>query len=649
MAVATISSTVLRLPAAALGPENPLPAFRSLQSLPAISGSLGIPEDMARRIGWGRLESPLPYASQEDYELGRRLIDVPAITLANDRVAAVVLPQFGGRIWSLRQLATGRELVYRNPVLSWANLGLTNAWFAGGVEWNLGSTGHSATTSRPLHAAAVETAAGPVLRLWEWERTRDLVFSVDLWLPSATEFLYASVRVRNPDPWVKPLYWWTNVAVPEVEGLRVLAPASRAWRNTYEDALVSVAMPQPVPTGIDVSYPSRAQHPADYFFQIEPRQRRWIAAVAVDGVGLVHTSTAGLAGRKLFVWGMGPAGDRWQERLSGPDSRYLEIQAGLATTQFEHLALAASAQTSWTEAIGPVVVAAPDAHQGWAAAGRAVEVALADRLPADAVEDAHHRWLTSVADRNPREPLHRGSGFGAAELAVRGRTGAFFAGTPFAEAEGDGSGQLIALLHGRAVDAEAAAVQLPIPPVSAVWQPCFENAPRSWWAALMLAIRAHARAELAVARSHYRESFALQPSMLALRGLAMVSSTEGHHGAAADGYQAAVALDPHCRPLLVEAVDALLRADRSATALELIAAAPPHVVGHGRVVLQRIRALLAGGDRAAAARLLQQGIDVPDLREGESIEAVWRLACPGVDLPSRYDFRMQATDADPIR
>jgi hypothetical protein len=66
-------------------------------------------------------------------------------------------------------------------------------------------------------------------------------------------------------------------------------------------------------------------------------------------------------------------------------------------------------------------------------------------------------------------------------------------------------------------------------------------------------------------------------------------------------------------------------------------------------VLQQIRALLATGERTAAARLLQQGIDVPDLREGESIEAVWRQACPGIDLPSRYDFRMHPTEADPTR
>jgi len=137
--------------------------------------------------------------------------------------------------------------------------------------------------------------------------------------------------------------------------------------------------------------------------------------------------------------------------------------------------------------------------------------------------------------------------------------------------------------------------------------------------------------------------------MLGWRGLALISSAEGADAAAAEAYLAAVALDPHCRGLLVEAIDALLVADRAATALELIAAAPSEVAGHGRVVLQQVRALLAVGDRTAAARLLRQGIDVPDLREGESIEAVWRLACPGVDLPPGYDFRMQATDASPNR
>jgi len=645
VSTAVISRTSLRLPAAALGAESPLPAFRSLQRLPDSSGSPGLPDDMRRRIDFGRLESPLPYALHGDYALEREVVDLPAVSIANDRVEAVVLPQYGGRIWSLRHRLTGRDVIYRNPVLSWANLGLTNAWFAGGVEWNLGSTGHAATTSRPVFAAAVDTDAGPVLRLWEWERTRDLVFCVDLSLPAGSDFLYASVRVRNPDAWVKPLYWWTNVAVTETPGLRVLAPADRAWRTSYDGTLASVTMPRPDGAAADASYPAWAEHPADYFFQVESRRRKWIAAVDADGRGVVHTSTAALAGRKLFCWGVSAGGRRWQERLSGPGPRYLEIQAGLATTQLEHLELAASGQVSWTEAIGPLALAARDVHQDWPAAGQAVEAALADRLPAQQLEEAHHRWLAEVAERAPGEHLQLGSKFGSAELALRGRPATFFPGTPFPPTDRDGSPHLLALLQGRDVEVERAAVQLPIPPVSPAWRPFFENAPRSWWSALMLAIRAHAAGELEQARSHYEASLALEPSMSALRGLAMLRSAQGDFEAAADCYLAAVALDPHCRLLLVEAVDALLLAGRPAAGRELIEAAPAEVARHGRVVLQLVRTLLASGDRTAAAQLLEDGIDVPDIREGESLEEVWRLACPGVELPARYDFRMRPTTA----
>ncbi len=55
---------------------------------------------------------------------------------------------------------------------------------------------------------------GEMLRLWEWERLRDLPFQVDLWLPDGSDFLYAGVRVRNPHERPVPAYWWSNIAVP---------------------------------------------------------------------------------------------------------------------------------------------------------------------------------------------------------------------------------------------------------------------------------------------------------------------------------------------------------------------------------------------------------------------------------------------------
>jgi hypothetical protein len=59
------------------------------------------------------------------------------------------------------------------------------------------------------------------------------------------------------------------------------------------------------------------------------------------------------------------------------------------------------------------------------------------------------------------------------------------------------------------------------------------------------------------------------------------------------------------------------------------------------VVLQRVRGLLADGQGDAARTLLAAGIEVPDLREGETLGALWRAAFGDRPLPYRYDFRMR--------
>ena len=98
---------------------------------------------------------------QDDYRRDLRPQEIRALGISNDQLAAFVLPDLGGRVWSLRDLATGRDLVFRNRRLQFANFALTDAWFAGGIEWNLGSTGHSATTSRPVFAGACPPTGGP--------------------------------------------------------------------------------------------------------------------------------------------------------------------------------------------------------------------------------------------------------------------------------------------------------------------------------------------------------------------------------------------------------------------------------------------------------------------------------------------------------
>ena len=639
MPAGVVRPSTLQLLAAELGPESPLPPFTGLQRLPDPSASPGLPADMRKRIAYGRLANPLPYALQNSYSRDLQPQQIPAIQLTNASLEAVVLPSLGGRLWSLRDVTADRDLVFANQRLQFANFALTDAWFAGGIEWNLGSTGHSATTSRPVFAGNVPSNRGAVLRIWEWERTRDLVFSVDLLMPADRRLLLAFVRIRNPDPEPKPLYWWTNIAVPEEAGVRILAPAARAWRTTYDGSIAAVDIPFADDGATDVSYPMSAQRSADYFFEV-PERRPWIAAVQADGRGLIQTSTAELRGRKLFLWGTAAGGRHWQEWLCGPESRYLEIQAGLATTQLEHLRLEGSAELSWAEAYAPIEASPAAVHRSLPHALAVVAELAARAVSDEELNEWHGWWRAEVADAAPQR-LTAGSGAGAAELVVRGVDSDGLPGTPFGQPLSDGFRHLVALTRTGEVDQDAAGADVLVPPITDRWGAVLDRAAAGWWGQLMIAIRCHVRGDLDEAALGYLRSDQLLSTPWAARGLALLAAGRGDRLSAAELYARAVAQAPTCLPLLVEATDQLLAAGRPADCLAMIDAAPEQIAGHGRMVLQRARALLADGQADAARTLLEAGIEVSDLREGETLGALWRTLFGDRPLPYRYDFRMR--------
>lgn len=72
--VTTIRRDVLTLPAADLGPSNPLPPLRTLDETHTIDDRdrVGLPRDMARQIGYEPLHSVLPERIRDGYGRERR-------------------------------------------------------------------------------------------------------------------------------------------------------------------------------------------------------------------------------------------------------------------------------------------------------------------------------------------------------------------------------------------------------------------------------------------------------------------------------------------------------------------------------------------------------------------------------------------------
>jgi hypothetical protein len=150
---------------------------------------------------------------------------------------------------------------------------------------------------------------------------------------STLPVLYARMRVVNPSFRDTAIYWWSNIAVA---GSRMVVQADAAY--TPVNGRMTI-VPTPVRDGVDVTYPYTNPVSVDYFFKTNPRRRLYTCQLSPQGYSLFQPLTSMLRGRKIFVWGNGPGGKKWQEYLSGEGTpgRYCELQCGLAHTQSECL------------------------------------------------------------------------------------------------------------------------------------------------------------------------------------------------------------------------------------------------------------------------------------------------------------------------
>jgi hypothetical protein len=614
--MSTLSIQDITLNGANLGSDNPLPALRATNSSPTpVKVDASVPDHARQHLGYGCDTGVLPYSIQDAYDRDVRPRTFRVAILENDILRAMFLLDLGGRLWSLIHKPTNRELLFRNPVFQPANLAIRNAWFSGGVEWNIGLHGHTPLTCAPIFAARVDAPDGePILRMWEWERVRRAPYQMDFWLPKDSPWLFVRVRIRNPHDETMPMYWWSNIAVPEAPDVRVIAPADHAYNFGYTGAMTRLA----VPGAHDNTYPTHARGSSDFFYDIAESQLPWITALGRDGMGLVQASTHRLRGRKLFVWGMGSGGRRWQEFLNTAGHNYIEIQAGLAQTQYECLPMRPRAEWSWTEAYGLLQADAQHVHSAdWNLARSEVESKLAS------VNDelrARNASLAELQDQPPVEILHRGSGWGALE-GKRGVTVPRGIAFDDESLSAEQSPWLHLLEKGTLPERDPS--QSPGAwMIDANWRTLLEQSlvrPRGdhWLARLHLGVMAYEAGDAFTAEKHWKASRGAKPNAWATRNLAVLASHRGDAALAAKLWREAFALKLDLLPLAIECAEALLRADEATEALRFVESLPPMMRKTGRMRMIEARAAVASGDLDLAEQILAGDLVVPDLREGE--------------------------------
>jgi hypothetical protein len=217
------------IPAADLGTDSCLPDIHVNSYIRApIALSERITEQDRKYIGQGMVSTLLPYTITDGYNRERKVRAFNAAILENEYIRAVFLPELGGRLWSLYDKKMDKELLYKNDVFQPANLALRNAWFSGGVEWNVGIKGHNPLTCSTLFAQKMYNENGDeVLRMFEFERIREIVYVIEATLKDHA--LIMKMTIENTSDKDKYMYWWSNIAVPETPKTRVLTPCEDSF------------------------------------------------------------------------------------------------------------------------------------------------------------------------------------------------------------------------------------------------------------------------------------------------------------------------------------------------------------------------------------------------------------------------------------
>jgi len=407
--------------------ENPQPFFR--QPDLSVAGGRKFPKDKKYSFGRETGFRVLPYTMQDRYK--RDLIDMefPSLVMENDYLRAEIIPSLGGRLWSLFDKQGKRDILYRNSVFRPANLAIRDAWFSGGIEWNIGRLGHAPHTCSPVFAGIFKKGREEAIRLWEFERQTRLFWRVEFTLPENSSSLFAYVRIENPDTEAKPLYWWTNIAVPQTQGVRVfsstseviyIVPSAEGKTKTMDYGRLPRLS---VLSGKDSSYPFLSDFSNEYFFQNDRADKKslpWESAVYEDGYAFGEVSTPPLLYRKMFCWGNGPGGRRWQEFLTKGGGEYLEVQAGLAPTQLHTADISGGETVDWVQAFTAFNADSEGAFQkDYRAAAAHVSHCLSKKINAEALNGVLEKSREHATGK--AKILFMGSGWGAVEAALKKR------------------------------------------------------------------------------------------------------------------------------------------------------------------------------------------------------------------------------------
>ncbi len=649
-----IYKSIYSMPCAELGKNNPNPDFKNIDYIHAgYRVTENVTSEETEYFGKGMISTILPYMVQDNYNRERKEKNLNSVVMENDYLKAVFLPELGGRLWSLWDKKLNRELLYVNSVFQPANLAIRNAWFSGGVEWNFAIKGHNPLTCDALFSDICKTADGKaVLRMYEYERIRDVVICIEAYLPDDSDVLYIRNTIENTSNNDTFLYWWSNIAVPETEYTRVISPCEESFLCHYFDNAYTLdKIKYPFTKEKDLSYPKNSAVCQDYFFKIPSANEKWVAAVEGDGKGLIHFSTSELVGRKMFVWGQSNGGKHWSEFLSTPGEKYIEIQAGLLSTQLEHKPMKSGETISWVEGYCAANCGEVNADTApWHDAIMEIKRQIGTKININNIDNFLKEMFPNKFVST--EHITSGSGWGYIEQEFRKGHNmpriSNIVDFPYSSM-GDCEEQWLNLMNNNAFDKFEICDEPKSYMVNSKWGDLIKSSAkisRSWYSYLQLGVYYYAQELIDDALAALKKSTEIEKNCWALRNIAMIYKNDyKDYQTAAEYMIEAFEMNPTERGITINLAQTLSAAQKYNKWLEISNELEQPLRNDGRVLYYNSEALLKTGKPKEALDILCNNFVMADIKEGEaSVSNLWfeiqKALGTNKDIPYSLDFRM---------
>lgn len=281
-----------------------------------------------------------------------------AIVLENGFVAVTILPELGGRIYRWVDKATGRHLLYENPVIKPTGWGYRGWWLAaGGIEWAFPTSEHGLNEYRPWQAASGSTPYGLSVTVSDVDSRTGMEVGATISLDAGHAWVTIEPWARNPTAEAHSYQLWLNAMLAMnnngVSGqTRFVVPATEVIVHSTGDGGApgaGGAMGWPFHGGRDMSLYGNWSGYLGFFAPAVSHGFTGVYDAAIDQ-GIVRVYNPGWpAGTKVFGPSTLPP-SLWTD----DSSNYIELWSGATSSFWSDATLPPGETFSWIEHWYPV-------------------------------------------------------------------------------------------------------------------------------------------------------------------------------------------------------------------------------------------------------------------------------------------------------